>query len=252
MNIDYSRQYSIWHSDSPEHIENMKIYYEKLLMPYIPRDKNSFILDVGCGMGFSLIALKDMGFKNIEGIDIDSKQIQSCLNKMLNVTLVEDSIEYLSKKEDTYDMILAFDVIEHVPHQYQLEFVTAIQKAIRSDGILVCTVPNANSTLASRWRYIDWTHHISFTEHSLDFLLYNAGFKNVRVFETEFFQAPRLSSIFSHLILTKCFWSSVIHWFCFRSVRALRRIEMIAELGWGQGKVIPLSLNILATADKRS
>jgi 2-polyprenyl-3-methyl-5-hydroxy-6-metoxy-1,4-benzoquinol methylase len=221
MNIDYSRHYLKWHSDSPEHIYNMKIYYKKLLTPYILQDKNSYILDVGGGMGFSLMPLKDMGFKNIECVDIDSKKIQSCLNKKLNVTLVEDSIQYLSKKENAYEMILAFDVIEQVPHQYQLEFVTTIQKAIKSNGILICTVPNANSTLASRWRYIDWTRYISFTEHSLDFRLYNAGFKNIRIFETEFFQAPRFSSLFCHLILTKWLLGYIIHWFCFRSVRAL-------------------------------
>ena len=41
------------------------------------------------------------------------------------------------------------------------------------------TVPNANSILASRWLYNDYTHYSSFTEHSLAFVLKNACFANI-------------------------------------------------------------------------
>jgi len=246
MNIDYSRYYSIWHSDSPGHVENMKNYYQKLLAIYIPDDKNIFILDVGCGMGFSLLALNEMGFKNVEGIDIDPKQVQSCLNKKLNVTLVKDSIEYISKKENTYNMILAFDVIEHIPHQFQLEFVTSIQKALKKNGILICTVPNANSTLASRWRYNDWTHHISFTEHSLDFLLYNSGFSKIQILPLETRTRPRVLTI---SLFRWGYLKGLFDWILFYSMRKFRILELYAELG-EEGKKIPISLNLLGVAQK--
>jgi hypothetical protein len=47
-------------------------------------------------------------------------------------------------------------------------------------------------------------------------------------------------------------WKVYFHWWLFCAVRSLRRLEMIAELGWEQGYKIPLSLNILATANKSS
>ena len=49
------------------------------------------------------------------------------------------------------------------------------------DGKVILTVPNANSPLAARWRYIDFTHHCSFTEHSLNFVLGSAGFGDIRI-----------------------------------------------------------------------
>lgn len=250
QDTDYTRHYLKWHSDKNEHIESMISFYQRMLLPYLPANRDSNILDVGCGMGFALLSLQKIGYTHIQGIELDSGQVNSCLKKNLPVELVTDTIHYLNNQPDKYDVIICLDVIEHIPHQEQLYFVKAINIALKKAGKLICTVPNANSTLASRWRYIDWTHHISFTEDSLDFLLFNAGFDNINVFETEFFNRPQISLLSA--IVKKSMWKVYLHWWLFRAVRSLRRLEMIAELGWEQGYKIPLSLNILATANKSS
>ncbi|MFM6748325.1 MAG: methyltransferase domain-containing protein [Dolichospermum sp.] len=247
--IDYTRHYKKWHSDTPEHIQSMKQYSLGLLSSFLPENKEIRILEVGCGMGFAMLALQDLGYSHIVGIDIDYGQVQSCVQKGLNVTCVEDSTSYLYSHVNEYDLIVVLDVIEHITHANQLEFVRAICQALKPNGQIICTVPNANSTLASRWRYIDWTHHISFTEHSLDFLLYNAGFQTIEVFPTEFFHTPNIKWL-SRSIFRKWFWKIMLHWWIFRFVRFFRRLEMIGELGWEQGSIIPLSLNLLARGSK--
>lgn len=247
--LDYTRHYQKWHSDKPEHIDSMKHLYNRMLENYLPDNKDISILDVGCGMGFAMLALKHFGYSAIEGIDIDKEQVRSCQNKGLSVSLVEDSISYLSQRQNQYDLILALDVIEHIPYVTQLDFIHAVSASLRQNGQFICTVPNASSGLASRWRYIDWTHHISFTEHSLDFLLFNAGFKDIHVYPTEFFVSPKFN-LMGRCLITKSYLKSIVHWKLFQLVRTFRRIEMIAELGWEQGKEIPLSLNILSTAVK--
>ena len=249
VKIDYTRHYKKWHSDTPEHIQSMKQYSLGLLSPFLPENKEIRILEVGCGMGFAMLALQDLGYANLEGIDVDHGQVQSCVQKGLNVVHLEDSTTYLDSHINEYDLIVVLDVIEHIPHEGQLEFVRAICQALKPNGQIICTVPNANSTLASRWRYIDWTHHLSFTEHSLDFLLYNAGFQTIEVFPTEFFHPPNIRWL-SRSILRKWFWKTILHWWIFRFVRALRRLEMIGELGWEQGAIVPLSLNLLARGSK--
>lgn len=249
IKIDYTRHYKKWHSDTPEHIEGMKQYSLGLLSSFLPENKEIRILEIGCGMGFAMLALQDLGYAHLEGIDIDHGQVQSCIQKGLNVTHTEDSTTYLDSHINEYDLIVVLDVIEHIPHEGQLEFVRAICQALKPDGQIVCTVPNANSSLASRWRYIDWTHHLSFTEHSLDFLLYNAGFQTIEVFPTEFFHTPNIRWL-SRSILRKWFWKATLHWWIFRFFRTLRRLEMIGELGWDQGAIVPLSLNLLARGSK--
>jgi hypothetical protein len=115
----------------------------------------------------------------------------------------------------------------------------AVQHALRPGGTLICTVPNANSSLASRYQHIDWTHQCSFTEHSLDFLLHHGGFSPIQIMEVEYLERPQL------------WWLPVSggrHWWAFRFFRLWRRLEMMAELGPSQGRQVPLSLNLLAVA----
>lgn len=241
--LNYGRYYKKWHSDKQEHIESRKSFYKDMLYKFIPVDNSSHILDVGCGMGFALITLQDIGYFNLTGIDIDEGQIDSCINKGLKAILVDDSINYLLTHKSSYDLILALDVIEHIPNDDQLLFLKSISEALKPGGKIICTVPNANSGVASRWRYNDWTHYTSFTEHSLDFLLFNAGFNEIKICETGY-QPFRFRNWFN---FTSVFRLRVL---LFLLVRGFRRMEMIAELGFKEGKNIPLSLNILATAIK--
>ena len=181
MEIDYTRHYRKWHDDSEEHRDAMCRHFRHLLAPYLPKAKEIRILDVGCGMGFALLALRESGYCNVEGIDSDKGQVAAARDRGLDVTHVLDAVEHLRARAGEYGLILCLDVVEHIPVEQQMEFVAGLSKALADGANLICTVPNANSSLASRWRYIDWTHTTSFTEYSLDFLLYNAGFQNIRI-----------------------------------------------------------------------
>jgi len=250
QDLDYSQHYEKWHPDTPEHISGMKAFYQKILIPHLPTDRNIKILDVGCGQGLALLSLQDIGYSDLVGIDLNFVQVQVCLKRRLNVIQTENSLEYLQKFPEAYHLILLLDVLEHIPYQEQLAFLRAIYRTLKPGGQIICTVPNANSILASRWRYIDWTHQISFTETSLDFLLYNAGFQQTKIHETEFFDPPNLRLFLSRSILQHWFWKTLIHYLIFLWTRANHRLTMIAELGWEQGSQIPLSLNLLAIAQK--
>ena len=242
MNIDYTRHYLKWHSDTPEHIAATTLFYSNLLKAHLPSNPLAKILDVGCGMGFALLGLKALGYTQVSGVDSDQGQVASCQSKGLNVALTSDTVAFLKERPSTFDAILCLDVIEHISVQNQLEFVRALADALVPGGRLICTMPNANSVLGSRTRYIDWTHHTSFTEHSLDFLLFNGGFKEIQILPMEFIQRPR------------SFWlpflSGARHWWAFRFFRFWRRLEMMAELGPQQGRAVLLSPNLFGVAKK--
>lgn len=242
MTFDYSYHYRKWHNNSPEHEQAMIRYYKPLLGPWLPKDKNARILDVGCGMGFVLSTLRDLGYGNAEGLDMDQGQVNAARDRGLNVTQSSNTEEELSMRKGTYDQILALDLLEHIPISHQIPFVHHIAEALKPGGTFLCTVPNANASLAARWRYIDWTHHCSFTEHSLDFLLHSGGLHEIQVMPLEFIKRPKL------------WWlplGGTRHYWALRLVRLFRRVEMMAELGPDQGRSIPLSLNLLAFARKR-
>lgn len=239
--FDYSRIYKKWHADTPEHIEAMIRYYCAIWAGRLPSNKSARILDVGCGMGFAMMALQHLGYGEVTGVESDLKQAESCRAKGLRVDLSADTTAYLNERQGSFETILALDLIEHIPVGEQLAFGSALCSALVPGGTLICTVPNANSTLASRYRYICWTHTSSFTEHSLDFLLYNAGFSQIEVTGYDVIQKPR----FAWLPI-----GGTRHWWAFRFFRFIRRLQMMAELGPDQGRQVPLSLNLLGVARK--
>jgi SAM-dependent methyltransferase len=244
MGIDYTYYYRRWHPQTEGHRAGMMAYCKLLLSRHLPEDRGIQVLDVGCGGGYAMLAMRELGYKSLLGIDIDEGQVESAQAAGLEVQFVQDTVGFLSARPRAFQLILALDVLEHVPVNIQMEFVHAIASALSQGGRFICTVPNANSAVAMRWRYNDWTHHSSFTEHSLEFLLFNGGgFSEIQTSPaTDFVQRPRNYWM--------PFLSGSRHWWAFRFFRTWRRLEMMAELGPGQGRNIPLSLNLLSVAKK--
>lgn len=241
MRLDYTRHYLKWHKNTPSHRELVAKYYQDLLGPYLPKNLEALVLDVGCGIGLALGYLRSAGFKNIEGVDADPGQVKLACESGLPVLHSTDTQLYLAEKAGRAGCVLCLDVLEHIPKNQQIEFLKAIYQSLRPGGRLILTVPNANSAVGLRWRYIDWTHEISFTEHSLDFVLFHAGFHKITILPAGKVRRPRL--FFLPVSGTRYWWA-----FCF--FRLFRRLEMMAELGPDQGRKVPLSLNLLAIADK--
>ena len=238
--MDYTRYYLKWHQDTPAHRAAMSTHYQRLLAPYLPKNPEACILDVGCGMGFAIMALRHLGYQKLEGFDLDKNQVALAQKAGLPVMWTDGSLSLLQERAAAKDLVLCLDVLEHVPKCDQPAFASAIRKALRPGGRAIFSVPNANSALAPRWRYNDWTHETSFTEHSIDFLLFNAGFSKISVFPLEFSIRPPWA------------WlprKSTFLWAMLRFFRLWRKWEMIAELGPEQAKAIPLSLNLLAVAE---
>lgn len=240
MKTDYTYHYRKWHDDSIEHRHTSIRYYQRLFSPHVPADHSVRVLDIGCGMGFAMLALQEMGFPATSGIDSDEGQVNYCRQQGLDVSFSSDSAGYLREHAGQFGLMIACDLLEHIPVAEQMAFVAAMSNALRSGGVLICTMPNANSVLAGRTRYLDWTHQTSFTEHSLDFLLYNGGFRDIRVLPLEYFDRPRW-----------WWWPNRVnrHYWAWRFFRFWRRMELMAELG-RPGRTVPISMNLLGLARK--
>jgi 2-polyprenyl-3-methyl-5-hydroxy-6-metoxy-1,4-benzoquinol methylase len=235
--LDYSRHYRNWHSDEENHIQKMVDFYDKRIIPLIPANKQIKILDIGCGMGFLLMALKKNGYTEAVGIDSDMTQVASCEAKNLQVIYSADTIQYLHEHAEGYDLITAFDVIEHIPAELQVKFIRSIFQSLKAHGRCLLTTPNATSFLGMHNRYLDYTHQSLFTTVSLDFILYNGGFRKIEIRPFEYIR-------FNNSI------KSLAHRFLFKTFRMIRRLQFIAELGTVWGKKVPLSFNLIALAEK--
>ena len=179
--IDYSLYYRRFHDGSEEHARRMTRFFADLLERSLPEDRSAEIVDIGCGFGYALRALESQGYRNVRGVEISPEQARPCEAAGYEVHVCEDSRRWLEERPAAFDCVLLLDVLEHVPRASQIALLAAIHGSLRPGGRLVLTTPNANAILASRWLWNDATHHASFTEHSLHFVLENAGFARIEM-----------------------------------------------------------------------
>jgi len=237
---DYSLYYRNWHDESEPHALRMSESYRDLLAAHLPQPSGKSLLDIGCGMGFALRSMKEYGFGRVQGIDVSPEQIDACKRLGEPGELVEDAAEYLSSCGRQFDVVLLLDVLEHVPTCKQIELMRAVADVLAPGGRAILTVPNATSPLAARWRYGDFTHYSAFTEHSLRFVLDNAGFSRIEIPGQGPCKHPPAR------FWRRAFWPVWRRWL----VRFLWRQVLIAELGLPSVDSICVELNLFCVAFK--
>jgi SAM-dependent methyltransferase len=145
-------------------------------LPPPPADQRRRILDVGCGTGAMLPLLQEFG--DVEGLECSSDALDYCRSRVgdavpLHQGLLPDGIP----AGHCYDLVTAFDVIEHIPDE--VEALRAMRQALQPGGTLLCTVP----AFMFLWGpHDDINHHYRrYTRALLVKQLSRAGFKVRRV-----------------------------------------------------------------------
>ena len=119
-------------------------------------NKNSSILDVGCGDGKFLSILKKGGFKDLTGIDlfIDDENIPSDIN------IIQSSLENF-KPNHKYDLITSNHSFEHMDNQ--LENLKCFENLVNDNGIVVIRIPVKSEPIWKKygvnWFQIDAPRH---------------------------------------------------------------------------------------------
>lgn len=165
--------------------ENFK--FPRYLAPYFQdTDKNLNILDIGCGLGQMLKSLKNKGFNNLYGIDINEESITTCKRDGLNVEKINDISDYAQKCSIKFDRIIMSHVLEHINKGNIIDTLINIKKYLLKDGgFFLLMVPNAQSPTGVYWRYEDFTHTTIFTSGSCFYVLKSAGFTNIEFIDPD-------------------------------------------------------------------
>jgi SAM-dependent methyltransferase len=115
-----------------------------LIRRFVPVEGRS-ILDVGCGLGMYVRALRRFS-QDVHGVDIDKEKVAEASQELPNIRVAP--AEKLPYPDGTFDIVLSHEVIEHVSNDRQAiaEAVRVLKKPNPHEGIpggqLVVFAPN--------------------------------------------------------------------------------------------------------------
>ena len=182
MNVEeYERMYEL--EGSYWWFQGRLAIIQAVLDEYLPRaPRAGRVLDVGCGTGLMLQTLKD--WQPI-GFDFSPLALAFCHERGIQ-GLVRGDVVSLPFADNSLDLILALDMMEHVERDDLL--IREFNRVLRPGGVLMATVP-AHPSL---WSDHDVAlHHFRrYTWQSLRRLLRDGGLKPVKFTHAIFFVHP--------------------------------------------------------------
>lgn len=152
--VDYS-DWKNWSSDkfgTWDAGENL--YFRKEVFSLLPArsPENVRLFELGFGNGPFLGWAKDQGF-SVSGSEIQGELMDRARKAGFSTVGTVDELE-----PDTLDMVLAFDVFEHIPYRELTGMCGKIADALKPGGFLVARFPNGDSPFSLPIQNADPTH----------------------------------------------------------------------------------------------
>jgi SAM-dependent methyltransferase len=174
-------------------------YIKKLLDKRKGDKKEIKILNVGCGPGRSSQYLSKFGY--VVSIEFD-KYCCEFASEKTGLEIINGSITELPFRDESFDLVCAFDVIEHVEDD-QLA-VSEMKRVAKKDALLFITVPAFMEL---------WSHHDIINHH----------FRRYKLNQVE--------KLFDQVDNGEKIFSSYFNSFLFPPIYAFRRISNLLKSG---------------------
>jgi SAM-dependent methyltransferase len=140
-------------------------------------------LDIGCGRGKWMGMVRDSGHQ-AKGVDSSPAAIEQCRGKGFEV-IEDDALNFLRSAEaESFAVVSAFHVLEHVPFEYCLNLTYQIARTLKPGGVLLIETPHAgNLLMAAEQFWMDPTHNRPIPLPLMEFLFEYCGLGVVQRFE---------------------------------------------------------------------
>lgn len=126
--------------------------------------ENDRIVDLGCGNGYYLFLLSNLGIKlKLSGFDYDKEIIKeaSQLLSKKEIRFTTGDLHKIHLKKDQFDKAVMSEVLEHVENDGKV--LKQVHKILKADGILVISVPSIKYPLF--WDPINFVLQHLFNTH---------------------------------------------------------------------------------------
>ena len=149
---DDSFQYQTAEDDSVPLDPNSKFYLDHVSRYWWAADQavGKSVLDCACGKGYGSYIMSHKA-KRVLGVDLNPESLA-----IASETFKRDHLEYRKRDvlevasiEGQFDLITAFEIIEHIHPPTTDDFVSAIARALNPQGKLLLSTPNHDVVLKS-------------------------------------------------------------------------------------------------------
>ncbi len=209
-------------------------YLQQVIAHHFPTDKSAKILDLGCGHGALVHFARQAGYANCTGVDVSAEQVAAAAAMGIAGVTEGDVLGTLkATAEQSIELVITFDVIEHLTKSELLELADEVRRVLSPTGSWLIHAPNGASPFFGAVRYGDYTHEQAFTPGNLKQLALARGFSGVECYE----ETPVPHGL-----------KSSVRWLLWKAVRAMLAAITIIETGSADGHVF--SRNLLAVVKR--
>ena len=205
-NINYIN-WKGWDPETFSKTSKLEAAYYQNIIKLIGLKESSKILEIGFGNGSFLGYAKNQNFY-CEGVELNESLVDLAVNKNFSVYKSLDDI----KSDKKYDLIILFDVVEHISETNIESFFKELSSYLKETGSIFLRFPNGSSPLGLANQHGDVTHCNIITVSKLDYWCYNCNLKVVFsrgdilpfIFKHDFLKMPsRLLKIFFYTVLER-------------------------------------------------
>ena len=156
-------------------------YVSDVITKLTQMPKASNCLDIGCGHGGLVWALRKYGFSGVTGVDVSAEQVKAAHDLGVPGVHEADVFEFLGRAERAYDIITGLDIIEHFTKSEVVQLLELVKLSLRPGGCCLFRTPNGDAPFSSVFALGDFTHETILNYASAMQLFKSTRFADVRV-----------------------------------------------------------------------
>lgn len=131
-------------------------YFNAEVLPLIPTQNTSTkVLDIGFGNGSFLGWAKSLGYE-CTGLEVNERLVRRAHGA--GFAAVSDFTELQAFKHDGYQVVTAFDVLEHIRREDMINFLCGVRSICASDAVVILRFPNGDNPFSLWMQNGDVTH----------------------------------------------------------------------------------------------
>ena len=158
VNREAYREWKSWTANRFGEVNEVQAleFWTELKLAGVPIGAKLRTLEIGFGNGAFASWAVSQGWIFV-GIEADQELVDRAVAKGWEAHHAEESLATIVANRE-FDLIVAFDVLEHLTHHEILSFLESIASALAPSGKFIARIPSGDSPFARSIQYADITH----------------------------------------------------------------------------------------------